>query len=55
MHPQWNLSYFAESEAITAFRCLGLFLRTKKRGEISSIDTEDIPFLMHQAVVSVFI
>lgn len=38
----------SEKESITAFRCLGLFLRTKKRGE--TLDT-DIPFLMSQAPV----
>ena len=44
----------SENESITAFHCLGLFLRTKKRGETVFEDNEDVPFLMCQAPVSQF-
>ena len=44
----------SENESIAAFRCLGLFLRTKKRGETLFENDEDVPFLMRQAPVSQF-
>ena len=46
--------FVSENESITAFRCLGLFLRTKKRGEALCEDNEDVPFLMCQAPVRLF-
>lgn len=46
------ITLLTEKDFITAFRCLGYFLRTKKREETSSYgSTVDIPFLMCQAPV----
>ena len=44
------LIFLPEKDSITAFHCLGYFLRTKKRGEIHD-STVDVPFLMCQAPV----
>ena len=52
--PFYSMTIFAESESITAFRCLGLLLRTKKRGESANKETPDVPFLMCQVPVSVY-